>query len=108
MRDRAWPWGEDFERFIRARHELMFGLSKVNYGDELKVILSPRYEAKIRASAGVCSNSVIGPGVITGLPYTVSRDLPPGHLGVIFCGQEPFDPQHPERTVVIKEAETAE
>lgn len=97
----------DIDRFLAARFELLKQANPPTHGGEgsWRAILSPEFFARLRAAESTTSTIFTGrppapPDHVAGIPFTVST-YPPRHLAVIFCGSEPFDQKHPERTVVI-------
>lgn len=102
----------DIDRFLAARFELLKEANPPTHGGEgtWRAILSPEFLDRLLAGESTTSAVFTGcppapPDHVAGIPFTVSADLPPHHLAVIFCGSEPFDQKHPERTVVITERE---
>lgn len=97
------------ERFLESRWKLLQDANPPEHGETgWRAILSPELDIRLRAETD--GSSLINrygdqAPTIAGIPFTVSHNLPPHHLGIIFCGLEPFDSQHPERTVVITKGE---
>lgn len=98
----------DIDRFLAARFKLLKEANPPTHGgdDSWRAILSPEFFARLRVGESATSPIFAGrppapPDHVAGILFTVSAYLPPHHLAVIFCGSEPFDPHHPERTVVI-------
>lgn len=102
------PADAELDRFLAARSKLLKQANPSTHGGEgsWRAILSPEFCARLSAGESHSSSVFTGsppapPDHIAGIPFTVSTYLPAHHLAVIFCGREPFDPNCPERTVVI-------
>jgi len=100
-----------FDRFLEARWKLLQDANPPHHGEYgWRALLSPEFHTRLRAEdrlddrGGGPRDQKI-PARVAGLPFTVSRNLSPNHLAILFCGRDPFDPQHPERTVVITKQE---
>lgn len=67
---------------------------------DAKALLSPDTRDAIEAE--LREHFTPEPGIFYGIPFPVSAALPSDVAAVFFSGPEPFDPRHPERTVVIR------
>lgn len=99
-----------FDQFIEARFRLLRQGNSPEHGEGAwKALLSPRFWNALLAPVKPEIYSAVEPKdkTVAGIPFSISKDLKPGQLAVLFCGREPFDPAHPERTVVVEEADHA-
>lgn len=98
-----------FDTFLAARYKLLQEENPPEHGEEegWRAIFSPQFLTRLLAESRLDGGGGLPPQnvtpTITGIPFTVSCLLPANHLAILFCGRDPFDPQHPEHTVVITE-----
>ncbi len=70
---------------------------------ESKALISPSFEEILWAlEEGWKHLRTEKPTHLLGIPFAVDVRLPSDILAVFYSGREPFDPAHPERTVVLR------
>jgi hypothetical protein len=89
------------EQFLSRRSDFMRAVDPPV--GQARVVLAPACAEQLEVDPA--SGLAHRPETLAGFPFVIDRRLPSAVLAVFYSGAEPFDPHHPERTVVLRRAE---